>query len=368
MSRNGSGVYTPPGASFPAVAETLIEAAKFNTTINDVADALTGSVSADGQTTITGNQAMATYRHTGVGNAVNRTDYAATGQVQDSSFQWGGTAGGTADALTLTLTPAITAYAAGQTFRFKAGAAANTGATTLAVSALATKAIQLRGAALAAGDIQASLWYEVTYDGAAFQLTPLGALPRSILVATAGGTVDAITATFSPAIALADQTLVAVVCAGANTSTAPTFAPNGLTARTITRGGGQVLLAGSIPAAGFVALLEYNLANTRWELLNPYPPPSGLTTTVVSGTTQTASTGTRYLLSNVAATAVTAPTAADGAEFEVVPVNGLFTNTLDFGSDTVRGPNGTATGVITLNLGAPLHVIYSSTLSKWVML
>ena len=85
----------------------------------------------------------------------------------------------------------------------------------------------------------------------------------------AGGTVDAITATVVPALTLADQIMVAVVSAGASTSTTPTFAPNGLTARTITARGGAALVVGDIGPAGFVALLEYNLANTRWELLNP---------------------------------------------------------------------------------------------------
>lgn len=100
---------------------------------------------------------------------------------------------------------------------------------------------------------------------------PAQGVPR----AAAGGTVNAITATFTPAITLADKTICTVVAAGANTSTTPTFAPNGLTARTITKQGGQALAAEDIPRAGFVAILQYNLANTRWELLNPSLPPVG---------------------------------------------------------------------------------------------
>ena len=88
-------------------------------------------------------------------------------------------------------------------------------------------------------------------------------------VAAATGTVDAITATFVPAIANTDMQTCIVVCAGSNTITNPTFAPNGATPRTITMKGGQPLEIGSIGAAGFAAMLEYNLANTRWELLNP---------------------------------------------------------------------------------------------------
>lgn len=91
-----------------------------------------------------------------------------------------------------------------------------------------------------------------------------GAVP----IGAAGGTVDAITSTIT-GVTLADQQQVMIVSAGANTSTTPTFAPNALTAHTITARGGGALGAGDIGAAGFVALMEYNLANTRWELLNP---------------------------------------------------------------------------------------------------
>lgn len=89
-----------------------------------------------------------------------------------------------------------------------------------------------------------------------------------IPIGAAGGTVDAITSTIT-GVVLADQQQCAVVSAGANTSTTPTFAPNALTAHTITARGGAALGAGDIGAAGFVAIFEYNLANTRWELLNP---------------------------------------------------------------------------------------------------
>lgn len=119
---------------------------------------------------------MATYRHTGVGNAVARTDYAAAGQVQDGKLNW--------------------------------------------------------------------------VDG--------------------GGTADAITATYSPAItALVDGQLCCVRATAANATTTPTFAPNGLTARTIVKVGGTAVAAGDIKADGHELLLRYDLANTRWELLNP---------------------------------------------------------------------------------------------------
>lgn len=87
--------------------------------------------------------------------------------------------------------------------------------------------------------------------------------------AAGAGTVDAITANFSPDIALGDGQICVVQSTGANTVTNPTFAPDGLTAHTIVKNGGQALVAGDTGNAGYPLQLEYNLANTRWELMNP---------------------------------------------------------------------------------------------------
>lgn len=81
-------------------------------------------------------------------------------QLAEGNASWCGTAGGTANALTLTPSPAITAYAAGQVFRFKA-ASTNTGATTIAISGLAAIALEINGAACAGGEIVANEWYEI---------------------------------------------------------------------------------------------------------------------------------------------------------------------------------------------------------------
>jgi len=94
---------------------------------------------------------------------------------------------------------------------------------------------------------------------------PSGTLP----IATAGGTADVITADFDPDIALTNLMLCAFVASAANATTTPTFSPDGLTARVITKQGGEPLAVGDIPGALAVCVLEYNLANTRWELLNP---------------------------------------------------------------------------------------------------
>ena len=82
------------------------------------------------------------------------------------------TVGGTANAITLTPSPAITAYAAGQRFTFIAGSS-NTGATTVNISGLGAKDIKRPDATLAAlvtGDIVSGALIDIEYDGTRFQL------------------------------------------------------------------------------------------------------------------------------------------------------------------------------------------------------
>ena len=73
----------------------------------------------DGSNAATGNLNIGSNRLTNVAAATARTDAAQVGQVQDGSYIWLGTTGGTATAMTATATPAITSYAAGQKFRMK---------------------------------------------------------------------------------------------------------------------------------------------------------------------------------------------------------------------------------------------------------
>jgi len=54
MSRNGSGIYSLPSGN-PVVTGTTISSTWANTTLNDIASALTQSVSSDGQTPMTGS-------------------------------------------------------------------------------------------------------------------------------------------------------------------------------------------------------------------------------------------------------------------------------------------------------------------------
>jgi hypothetical protein len=86
------------------------------------------------------------------------------------AYWWAGTAGGTANALTIFVSAPPTAYAEGQRFAFVV-AANNTGAATLAVNGLGAKSIRRPdGSTLAAGDLVAGTLVAVTYDGTNFRL------------------------------------------------------------------------------------------------------------------------------------------------------------------------------------------------------
>ena len=80
MSRNGSGIYSLPTGN-PVVTGTTITSNWANTTLSDIATALTGSVSADGQTPMTGNLQMNSFQVTGLGTPSASTDASTKGYV-----------------------------------------------------------------------------------------------------------------------------------------------------------------------------------------------------------------------------------------------------------------------------------------------
>ncbi len=92
--------------------------------------------------------------------------------LQKQSFTFG-TVGGTANAITLTHSPVVSAYTNGLYLSFKA-ASANTGATTVNVDGLGVKNIYkvYNGAltALSSGDIISGAIYGLFYDGTQFQI------------------------------------------------------------------------------------------------------------------------------------------------------------------------------------------------------
>lgn len=88
----------------------------------------------------------------------------------DAGTVSGGTVGGTADAITLTCSPTVSALAAGQRYLFKYTSTGNTGAVTLNVDSLGATAVRYKDVALVSGDIATSDWVFVVYDGTRFQM------------------------------------------------------------------------------------------------------------------------------------------------------------------------------------------------------
>jgi len=210
MARNGSGTYSLPAGN-PVTTGSTISSSWANTTLSDIASALTGSIAADGQTTPTANLLMGTYAHTNVGNATARTMYASAGQVQDSTLTYLTSVSGT-NAITASAPIVMTAYAAGQTFRFIA-ANATTGAVTININSIGLKSIvRTDGSALVSGDIASGAAVQIMYDGTNFQLlsdangksetvtnlTVTGTTTAAGLI-TANGGITVNTGTFGPA-------------------------------------------------------------------------------------------------------------------------------------------------------------------------
>lgn len=168
MARNGSGTYVLPAGN-PVVTGTTISSTWANTTLGDMATALTGSIASDGQTTPSANLPMGNYAHTGVANATLRNMYASAGQVQDGTLCYLTSVSG-ADTILATAAVGMSSYAAGQRFSFLA-AGANTGAVTININSAGAKSIVKDGSvALQAGDMISGAAYEIVYDGTNFQL------------------------------------------------------------------------------------------------------------------------------------------------------------------------------------------------------
>lgn len=107
----------------------------------------------------------------------------------------------------------------------------------------------------------------------AYLPTPALLQQAAFMSANAGGTVDAITAAFSPAIAAlptAPGTLsVFVRAAGANATTTPTFKADALAAKTIVKGNNLPLVPGDIAGAAHWLELRYDSTLDKWVLQNP---------------------------------------------------------------------------------------------------
>lgn len=202
-----------------------------------------------------------------------------TSETELPPVAWG-IATGSANAIAVTYDPEVTGLTDGLILGFRALAANTAAATTFNPSALGAKTVVKGGGqALLPGDIpgldaDVLVRYNKPDDRWELLNPYRNVEASSVSWAVAGGTADAIEATFSPALlSLEDGQIVGVRASGANTIAGVTFSPNGLTARTVKKYGNQALLVGDIYGANHELLLRYHASGTRWELLNPYWRP-----------------------------------------------------------------------------------------------
>jgi hypothetical protein len=174
MPRNGSGTYTLPAGN-PVVTGTTISSTTQNTTMSDVASALTNSVSKDGQTTMTGNLPMGGFKLTGLASGSAATDSATIAQVQSGANSQLVSISGT-DTILAFGSPSVASYVTGARYSFVADNT-NTGIATINIDSIGAKNITKYGTTpLVAGDIIAGAEHFIIYDGTQFQLLNPGTI------------------------------------------------------------------------------------------------------------------------------------------------------------------------------------------------
>lgn len=184
MAWNGSGNFQRTNGSFSGSAVWEDDAnagfdivdSRHDTHDQDLAQGINNCLTKDGQNSPTADLNMNTFKHTNVGDGTARNHYATIGQLQDEGVRALSSVGGTANAITATTIPSISAYVTGAQYTFRA-VATNSGATTLKIGTAPAVAIQRNVAALVGGEIVNGRHYTVIYDGSVFQLLNTTANP-----------------------------------------------------------------------------------------------------------------------------------------------------------------------------------------------
>lgn len=235
-----------------------IQADKMDAELANIVAGLQNCMTLTGETTPTADIPMGGYTLTGVAAAAAADEPVIGSQVAGGLLGFAGTFGGTADALTATITFAPTSYSTGLQVRGVA-ASDNTSTTpTLKLNALAVKTITRGdGTALKAGDIKSGREYTFTYDGTNFRMqSPLVHSDRGwpvFVLSSVSSTSNAYAATVTSAQewrALAAGQNFIFPCSDTNTGAA-TLAINGGSAYPIRQGDGTALAAGEIVAGNY---------------------------------------------------------------------------------------------------------------------
>lgn len=201
MAWNGSGgftlLYSWVARRDAGSPTNLIGATEMDAEFANIKTGLENCVTRDGQNAATAALPMGGYAHTGVGAATARTQYARVTEAQDGTLWKAASPGGTIDAMTGTLAPAITAYAANMIVTIVApGTGSNTVTNpTINLNSIGVKTIKKHQGALVAGDYAAGDILVLVYDGTYFELLnpkyPSANNPHSgFTTDTTGGAMD----------------------------------------------------------------------------------------------------------------------------------------------------------------------------------
>lgn len=194
----------------------------------------------------------------------------------------------------------------------------------------------------------------------------------SAISSAAGGTADAITGSYTPAITALTNGMTLYVRAGsANATTTPTFTPNSgtLAAKTIVKGANSALAPGDIAGAGHWLDLQYDATLDKVVLLNPATGLVSATSASVQGSFKNLACSATGLDANVSISAdeialedsanlyVTSRAVSLTVDMTSAGANGLDTGTVAastwYSLWVIRKPNGTKAGLASLSTTSP---------------
>jgi len=167
MPFDGSGTYTVTYTWVTEGASPPIALSKLDTELTGIASALSNCLLRDGTGIPSADISWNGKKLTTLADSTTRTGAPATKQVQDNSFCVVGSVAGT-DTITGSLTPAITAYAAGMQVVVEPANTNTAGATLNLNSVGAATLVKWDGDALSAGDLVQNVPALAIYDGSNF--------------------------------------------------------------------------------------------------------------------------------------------------------------------------------------------------------
>lgn len=174
-----------------ANASIPIESSRMDTEDSGFATGLSTCLLKDGTQTVTANLPLSGFKFTGMGVGSAATDSANIQNVQSGGTVIASSVSGT-NTITFNVTPAITAYAVGQEFRYIA-TATNTGAITYNINGVgAINGLKKTSAGLAActgNETIIGLEYSIFYDGTQFQITATPGASGGVTSITGDGTI-----------------------------------------------------------------------------------------------------------------------------------------------------------------------------------